>query len=472
LLIVKQAAMAVINSLSPRIQLVLGVLVTTIPLWLAAWHFRVRHPLFVSHAIPVHNAWTLSRETFIQEWLENQIGSSPNVSSISYLCRQPAIKWRPNIVLDLDDANGGIGNVRGNIFDFISLAILTGSSIMLPRYQTRSSTDLSNLFTGKTDFDTFFDEHHFTATFATACPKMEIYKLTDEHPPPPALPNRYGMPSMRHDLENAQAQSPQASVADFNNWLIQQPGYDASKPALVKVGRSLWDGLDPRLLPAGVRRDFGGSLRLTPQVRRLAAIVTYNLARRYRLHDIDPRLPYYPVSFLGAHLRTESDASKAGWLGDGDIKNQHSNYTGQINAYLSQAVERNLPVIYVASGNASEISRFTEKAWSLHNFNVTSKLALLSGTDLDALNNLSWDQQGLVDYEVLRRSTSLAGFAKSSFALNIAITRNEFVDYNRERLRIRREEARDQSVAFDDGLSKIWGRNEVQEAKMLRGAWP
>lgn len=467
--------MAVTISTDPRVRLIAGVLLTTIPLWLLAWHFRVRNPLFVSRHIPIHNAWTVDRETFIQEWMENQIGNPPNRSAISYLCRKPEIKWRPSVVMDLDDANGGIGNVRGNIFDFLGLAILTGSSIMLPSFQSRSAEDLSSLWNGKIPFTTFFDTEHFVATFAAACPKMEIYMPSTNHSLLPPLANRYGMPSMRQDLwpetvGTETPNTPEAAVKNFDNWLFAQP--DKSKETtLVSVGRTLWEGLDTRALPTAVRRDFGNSLRLIPEVRRLAAIVTYNLALKYHLHNVDPRLPYYPSSFLGAHLRTENDAKAAGWL-DNEAAAAHANYTGQTDAYLSQALEHSLPIIYVASGNASEISRFSEKAWQLHSINVTSKASLLSGPDLAALEALIWDQQGLVDYEVLRRCSSLAGFARSSFAFNIAITRHEFVDVNREVLRLRPEDIRREDVAFEDGLSKIWGRFEWQEERMLRGAWP
>jgi hypothetical protein len=468
--------MAVAISLDPRTRLIAGLLLTTIPLWLLAWHFRVRNPLFVSRHIPVHNAWTVDRETFIHEWMENQIGNPPNRSAISLLCRKPEIKWRPSVVMDLDDANGGIGNVRGNIFDFLGLAILTGSSIMLPSFQSRSAEDLSALWNGKIPFTTFFDTDHFVATFAAACPKMEVHLPSSNNSLPSALGNRYSMPSMRQDLspetvDTATPNTPEAAVRDFNIWLSSQPDYDPNKKNLVNVGRTLWEGLDTRALPPAARRDFGNSLRLIPEVRRLAAIVTYNLALKYHLHNIDPRLPYYPSSFLGAHLRTENDAKAAGWLND-QAAAAHANYTGQTDAYLSQAVEHNLPIIYVASGNSSEISRFAEKAWQLHSFNVTFKTSLLFGTDLASLEQLSWDQQGLVDYEVLRRSSSLAGFARSSFAFNIAITRNEFVDVNREVLRLRPQDIKREDVAFEDGLSRIWGRFEWQEGRMLRGAWP
>lgn len=475
--------MAVVKSTGPRIQLVAGVLLTVIPLWLAAWYFRVRNPLFISHhPIPAHNAWNLNRETFIQEWLENQIGNSPNQSAVFHLCRQPTIKWRPNVVLDLDDANGGIGNVRGNIFDFLCLAILTGSSIVLPSFQSRSPSDLSALWNGKIPFNTFFDEDHFISTFASACPKMNIYRPSSNISLPVHLVNRYGMPSMRQDLhpspEETEAENPntpQAVVTNFNAWLVAQNPGPAQNLTLVSVGRTLWEGLDTHSLPLAVRRDFGGSLRLLPKVRRLAAIVTFNLARQHYIHTIDPRLSFYPQAFLGAHLRTESDAVNAGWL-TSDTDSAHANFTGQTDAYLSQAVEKGLKLIYTASGNASEIQHFAQKAFQQHNITVTSKTALLSGPDLAALEQMSWDQQALVDYEVLRRSSSLAAFVKSSFGFGIAITRREFVDEAGvvgvgEGLWLRPED-RDESVAYEDGLSKVWGRFLWQEERMVRGAWP
>ena len=200
--------------------------------------------------------------------------------------------------------------------------------------------------------------------------------------------------------------------------------------------------------------------------------MTYNLARRYHLHSIDPGLSYYPDAFLGAHLRTESDAKAAGWL---ESDSAHANFTGQTNAYLSQALAHNLSTIYAASGNASEITRFAQKAWHLHHINVTSKVGLLSPPDFAILNNMTWDQQGLVDYEVLRRCSQLAGFARSSFGFNVAISRREVVESwgrTREPLRLGPGDVRDESVAYEDGLSKIWGRFEWQEERMLRGAWP
>ena len=49
---------------------------------------------------------------------------------------------------------------------------------------------------------------------------------------------------------------------------------------------------------------------------------------------------------------------------------------------------------------------------------------MLGSEDLRRLEKLSWDQRGLVDYEVMLRAGMIAGTAESSFAWNLAIRRN------------------------------------------------
>ena len=41
---------------------------------------------------------------------------------------------RGDPILNLDDSNGSIGNIRGNILDFPFQTIATGSSIVLPTF--------------------------------------------------------------------------------------------------------------------------------------------------------------------------------------------------------------------------------------------------------------------------------------------------------------------------------------------------
>ena len=127
----------------------------------------------------------------------------------------------------------------------------------------------------------------------------------------------------------------------------------------------------------------------------------------------------------------------AGWPG----------YDMQAGAYLAQATLHNLSTIYVASGNVPDILRFRSDA-ALQNCTVVAKEDLLSGADLDGLRRLTWDQQALVDFEVLSKSSQFGGIEQSSFAWKIAIKRH---------LLSKTESVRGLR-AFEDDLSVIYGK--------------
>lgn len=457
---------------SNNIRVAGAILLSLVPLYVICFYLRTNHPLIQSHhAPPSHNAFTLSREVFIQEWVEAGSGPAPDASSVYRICNQSSIGWRPNLVLRLDDGNGGIGNVRGNILDFVYFAMQAGASIILPSFGARSKTDLSALWDGRTTFDAWFDEDHFIATLSSRCPQMVIYKPAHEEDLAPALPSRFLHLPMRTDIDGDRTTA--ASIAHFNAWLTAPPqSVDLAKMTLVNMERTLWEGPDTRSMPSTIRRDFGALLRLKPAVRRLAATVTYNLAQQFGL-VIDPRERYHPSAFMGAHLRTEKDAENAGWLGE---SNPHATFDAQTDTYIQQAEESRMRVIYTASGNADHVVLFAAKAWATHSINVTSKTDLMHGDDLAELQAMSWDQQALVDYEVLQRCSVFGGFVKSSFSYNLAISRNvlvEEVGINLEPFLLDPKSYVDrETVAFDDGRSKVWGRDSWHEAKIPRGAWP
>lgn len=446
------------------------ILLSLVPLYLICFFLRIKHPLVQSHHAPSpHNALTLGRNIFIQEWLEAGSGPAPDRSSISRICNRSGIQWRPNLVLRLDDANGGIGNVRGNIFDFLYFAMQAGASIILPSFAARSKTDISALWDARNTFDSFFDEEHFIATLSSRCPQMTIYKPTHEEDLAPALPSRFKAQPMRTDIDKDSTTA--VAVSHFNTWLAEAPA-NLTKMTLVNLERTLWEGPDTRSLPPPIRRDFGALLRLKPAVRRLAAIITYNIAQQFGL-VIDPRARHHPSAFMGVHLRTEKDAEGAGWLGEAT---QHATFDAQTDMYILQAEQHRLKVVYTASGNADHVVLFAAKAWATHSINVTSKSMLLYGDDLKELEMMTWDQQALVDYEVLQRCSVFGGFVKSSFSYNLAISRNVMVEEEGINLEPFELDPRNyvdrETVAFDDGRSKVWGRDAWHEQKIPRGAWP
>ncbi|GAM84224.1 hypothetical protein ANO11243_022180 [Dothideomycetidae sp. 11243] len=413
----------------------------------------------------------LSREAFVTKWLDVHIGNSSDGWALDQLCHHRNVKWIPNLVLNLDDANGGLGNVRGNFLDFVFYAISHGASIILPSFARRSSSDLSALFDGRAPFDTFFDEANFVFSLRKSCPEMRIYRGDHQNDMTP-VSDRMEPRTMRTDL--VEGDSIQASVDTMTDWLANHGvTTPLQSPTLVQVGRTLWDGPDTASFSPKIRRDFGALLRLHPEARRLAAIATFNLAQRFLL-DLQPSSRHHPRAYFGAHLRTERDAANAGWLG----QSLHANFSAQTDAYLLQAKESNLKVLYVASGSPEDLQSFGDKAWLTHGMNVTHKRELLSGADLQELEALSWDQQALLDYEILLRSSHFGGFVKSSFSYNIAITRAAILELEGVVAEKRWSEIdprmidRQEGMAYRDRASIVWGRHEWHEKKIPRGAWP
>ena len=132
---------------------------------------------------------------------------------------------------------------------------------------------------------------------------------------------------------------------------------------------------------------------------------------------------------------------KAGWPG----------YETQAGAYLAQAAKHNLSTIYVASGSTADVLRFRSDAAS-QNCSVVTKEDLLTGTEMEELRGLTWDQQALVDFEMLAKSSQFGGIEQSSFAWKIALKRH---------LLSARDDYLSGSQALEDEFSVIYGRGQM-----------
>ncbi|KAK5116306.1 hypothetical protein LTR85_009278 [Meristemomyces frigidus] len=435
------------------------LVVTLVPLYLGSYQYRLRH--HYGGAARLRTGRPPSTD-FVGDWLESHVVQPFNPSAILSHCNRT--EWHPNLVFNLDNANGGIGNVRGSFMDFLFYAIEAGASIILPGMASRSQTDLSNVWADRAPFDSMFDEEWFLWAMGQACPQMAVYKPEKGQKMAAALPGNYLPRSRRMDVDPGS--SKKMYLEHLDTWLKEKPEFKPDELTLVNLERTLWE-VDTRSLPLGLRRSLGQVLRINPRVRRLAAVVVQNLASRYYKH-IDPRDAVPKRAFYGAHLRTEADARSAGWFNE-----PNTNFSAQTDAYIGQALKHKLKVMYAASGNATDLALFKAKAAArAPPLNVTFKLDLLPPDALDELKQLTWDQQALVDYEVLQRCSVFGGFVKSSFSYNIAITRNQWLE-DEGRVTdpwfVIHEEV---GVAFDDGISRVLGRDGWHESRIPRGMWP
>ena len=250
-----------------------GVLFLTLaPLYYVSYQYRLLHPYGGLRAPDDRES---SSQSFVQAWLNTHVISPFNPSAISAYCNRTV--WHPNLIFNLDNANGGVGNVRGNVLDFLFFAIEAGASIILPGRASRSEDDISNVWASRAPFDTFFDEEWFLHTVAQACPQMTVYRPEAHQTLANALPGNYLPRSRRMDVDKDNTKD--AYLQHLDTWLKDKSEFQPDNLTLVNLERTLWD-VDTRSLPLGFRRDFGQLLRINPVIRRLAAIVVQNMSMK------------------------------------------------------------------------------------------------------------------------------------------------------------------------------------------------
>jgi hypothetical protein len=326
----------------------------------------------------------------------------------------------------------------------------------MPDILLRSNTDLSDLHTGpKVRFDYMFDGAYFKETLQAACPRLKVL----DYPPTFRDPKKCNPQDPMNDGWEVSPElitllaAPEKWRSQFDRWMANTTfDLDSTKTKHVDIGSNilLWpmfyDG-------EAFMNTFGRIFRFPIPVRRLAATILYNLHSKH-LPSFEPIGGIQAHGYHGAHLRTAKDAVDAGW----------TPYEQQSAGYIAQARAANLDVIYVSSGSATDSDRFRADALA---FNITTvnKHELLSPDELLELKALTWDQQGLVDYEVLLRASEFGGIDTSSFAWNIALRRH--ILSNRSDYLTGKET----EFNLKDEYSRLFGaRNRV--TFFPRGLWP
>lgn len=446
----------------------IGSVVFLVIICFFAFRFPAYNPLFDYPGSHSHIAHQLDRDEFLGQWLNATGGASSDESAVYNLCYQSHIQWRPQLVLRLEDARGGISQVRNNLLDFLHYAIQAGAAIVLPSYKTKAQ-EVSVSSIRESSFEGFFDKDYFLATMKARCPQMVIYNDAKDKRLPSPIGSRFtpGNEQMRSDLHSDQ--TPAWGVTQLDNWLSEHDAIPkAGEIKMVNVEQSLYS-VDTRALPEKVRVDFSGLLRLRPEARRLAGIIVYNMALRHDLR-INAERAYARNAFLAAHLFTGNEAEQAGWP-DGTA---YSDYESQSSVYLKQAKQLGLSIIYCASDSLDDLHKLTVEARDHHNITVTHKADLLDSIDLFDLRQMTWDQQAAVDYEVMTRASHFAGVVKSGFGFNLALRRNVFVEQEGRNLEKHwyMPADVDRNRTYEDGLSTLWGVDEELTARALRGMWP
>lgn len=310
-----------------------------------------------------------------------------------------------------------------------------------------------------------FDTQHFLKSMQQSCPEMTIY---------PTLEDIVKSSNLTGDTKRVRFQAESLTGdglvktekwrEEFYSWLEEEqvgPVTGNPGPTVIDLERCYmsWpiysDG-------EAFASSFGLVLQLREDVRLLASKVLGGLAEKLSFTDVELKSDILRDSYFGAHLRVESDAqvtwsTQFGWT--------HASYEKQAEDYLAQALQplRSSPKgIYVASGDADGTRRFVEEA-ARNNLTALSKFDVLQGTaDLETLERLRWDQQALIDYLILLRSSDFAGVAHSSFSWSVALKRHTWAKKEGKYL--------DAPEKLHDDLSVVYG--VVGTENFPEALWP
>lgn len=311
-------------------------------------------------------------------------------------------------------------------------------AIQLPFLRRRNTRDVADYQTGEfTTLDYLIDEDHLVRRLQTACPSLVIHEAGHDRP------------EIRHVGQIAPISDPAIDVQTFDGgppdwgmltdpeqwpgmldaWILSETETEPSAESPVAVT------ISPGMFNWPVRYDtpefalqFGGLFTPRKDIRFLAATA---LVRMQESHEIDIGFrdqiqPRSQHAFIGVHLRVEKDAKAFNWMG----------YDHQLN-YIKDRLKQHgedpdLPpldqtVLYVASGDLSEIRRFAADVAPLK---VVTKHDLLEEETLAGavLRNLTWDQQALVDLLILERAGYFIGTRYSTFSWYLAIRRAAVVN--------------------------------------------
>ncbi|KAJ0158756.1 hypothetical protein CTA2_10961 [Colletotrichum tanaceti] len=407
----------------------------------------------------ITRAFRNQRELFIKDFLEHEVDGRFDGAAIESLCAGK--QWTPGLIMSCDAGPGGIGDVRNAHLHCLRFAIEAGAALILPEIIPRSEDDIKSI-NGRpgVPLDYYFDMDHLRNALATHCPQMKVYESMDD---------LYNVPEAVSAL--------QFSIGDTNdNWLngnvMAEPGRwhqqfhefldeklpvkKRTNPFRVHLKRTQWTWPTAKDT-APVASSFGRMLRIRPDARRLAASALFTLGSRFRL-NLDPRTRHHPASFVGVHLRTEEN-----------VDDKYPDYTTQAANYLHCLSESQSRIAFLATGATRDnVTAFVDRAADF-NVTVVTKLDILDAEEQAVLRKLSWDQQGLIDYEIMLRAGLVAGVSASGFAWNLALRRS--YAFGEGPLKSASSSSNVETIAWKDDYTILYGKHDNAFA-MKSTIWP
>lgn len=370
---------------------------------------------------------------------------------LTQLCT--AIRWDAKRVWKCDYVSGGTSNVYNAVLGCVRAAIEAGATALIPpQIWIRDPSDPVRVITGNlsdiTGLDYLFDVPHFKLSLHIACPQMKIYdsirevlNLAEDLHYALLRPTDFGgLSEWRKNIDkHLEGQREDAGG------IYSHQTYDYILMQKSVCTWPVWEDGE------NLANNFKSILHSRRDVRGLAAAVLDQMRSTFSHHG---KLPKY----YGAHLRTGYDL---------DPDWSRTGFNEQFTSYLAHATSAKLPLIYLGSGVLEDVVRFAERAMDEFQVSVTTKEDMLSSKNLKLLNEMTSDQQALVDFEVLSRAERIGGMHRSSFAWQLVFRKHTLSKLSLS------ESLHDRPDIFQDEFSTILNTEpDKWFDNFFHGTWP
>lgn len=320
--------------------------------------------------------------------------------------------------------------------------------------------------------DYMFDFHHLSDTLGAHCPQMKLAtSISDFHDVYSLLGAtnfKLGDPvGMDEKSKGAEYILPNLEewAPKFDTWVEEQrakapPTSHVNDPYRLHFMASKVHFPVYHDTPQ-IRRDLSAALRFRRDARVLASAALYRLVGKYGV-NLDPHKASVRTGFAGIHMRLELDVQ------EGQAKNA-PDFAYQASESVKYVSGTGLSLAFLASGGPQEkTASFIEGAREF-NLTVLTKDMLLDDKEKAQLRTLSYDQQAIVDYEIMRYATRMVGIGVSTFSSDLALVRADMYSD----MPIEDTPEPDSTMMWhDDFTSLIWRIDGVKWSDWVKSWWP